>query len=410
MEESELRAYVLTAVASHASKEMRRRSRKPAQPLEVAPERSTVDGNAALPDELAIGSETRGVARDLLTSLPVRRRAVMLLRYGWGLSPKEVCALVPGLSPRAYRKEITRGVEDLIAALGKVESGEWCEDRERLIRDLVAGTADRVIATTGDRAPQSLPGMLGARHPPVAAAPRGRKPDRALERRRLHRRRPAAAATRSARPSVESRRRRSTPPRRRSRRATTLLASGGAKGIRCGGSRSRCEAGRCRYGDQGRRRLRRCRRRCDGVRRGGGRARDLPCRTSIRSSSVVRLAAIARPSSGELRKPRVAIASVVRVSRAVDAEGTSSHPQGPRIRRLQHPPPTPAPEAPPVEEPASPPPVQEFDPVAASAPAPSPAAGAERLERRVGRLDRRERVWTMSDPRPLCGRDWRRPR
>ena len=142
MEESELRAYVLTAVASHASKEMRRRSRKPAQPLDVAPERSTIDGNAALPDELAIGSETRGVARDLLTSLPVRRRAVMLLRYGWGLSPKEVCALVPGLSPRAYRKEITRGVEDLIEALGKVESGEWCEDRERLIRDLVAGTAD----------------------------------------------------------------------------------------------------------------------------------------------------------------------------------------------------------------------------------------------------------------------------
>ncbi|MFN8113286.1 MAG: sigma-70 family RNA polymerase sigma factor [Solirubrobacterales bacterium] len=141
MEEGELRAYILTAVASHASKEMRRRSRKPVHPLESDREQVVSDGHSPLPDEIAIGSETRGVARDLLTSLPVRRRAVMLLRYGWGLSPREVCALVPGLSPRAYRKEITRGVEDLIKGLGKVESGQWCAEREDLIRDLIAGTA-----------------------------------------------------------------------------------------------------------------------------------------------------------------------------------------------------------------------------------------------------------------------------
>jgi RNA polymerase sigma factor (sigma-70 family) len=142
MEEAELRAYILTAVASHASKEMRRRSRKPVHPLEPEREQVVSDGNSPLPDEIAIGSEARGVARDLLTSLPVRRRAVMLLRYGWGLSPREVCALVPGLSPRAYRKEVTRGVEDLIGGLKKVDSGEWCAEREDLIRDLIAGTAD----------------------------------------------------------------------------------------------------------------------------------------------------------------------------------------------------------------------------------------------------------------------------
>ncbi|MCB0876161.1 MAG: RNA polymerase sigma factor [Solirubrobacterales bacterium] len=142
MEESELRAYILTAVASHASKEMRRRSRKPAHPLEDEREQAVADGHSPLPDELAIGAEARGVARDLLTSLPERRRAVILLRYGWGLSPTEVCALVPGLSPRAYRKEITRGVEDLMKALEKVERGEWCAEREPLIRDLIAGTAD----------------------------------------------------------------------------------------------------------------------------------------------------------------------------------------------------------------------------------------------------------------------------
>ena len=66
----------------------------------------------------------------------------MLLRYGWGLEPKEVCRLIDGLSPRAYRKEITRGVEEMIARFRQLERGEWCETREPLIRDYVAGTAD----------------------------------------------------------------------------------------------------------------------------------------------------------------------------------------------------------------------------------------------------------------------------
>lgn len=102
--EEELRAYVLTAVASHASKELRRRSRKPTGILSDAHEQSIADSHQPLPEEVVIGSESQGVARDLLSSLPARRRAVMLLRYGWGLSPPEVCALVNGLSPRAYRK------------------------------------------------------------------------------------------------------------------------------------------------------------------------------------------------------------------------------------------------------------------------------------------------------------------
>lgn len=142
MTDKELRAYVLTAVASHASKELRRRSRKPATAFDDAQQQVISDSHAPLPEEVAIGSESQGIARDLLSSLPARRRAVMLLRYGWGLSPKEVCALVSGLSPRAYRKEVTRGVEQLIERLKQVESGEWCESREPLLRDYVAGTAD----------------------------------------------------------------------------------------------------------------------------------------------------------------------------------------------------------------------------------------------------------------------------
>lgn len=141
MSDDELRAYVFTAVASHASKELRRRSRKPASPLEEAHERAISDLHEPLPDESAINSESTRITRDLLAALPPRRRAVMLLRYGWGMAPEEVCALVSGLSPRAYRKEVTRGVQDLLERFREVESGEWCESREPILRDYVAGVA-----------------------------------------------------------------------------------------------------------------------------------------------------------------------------------------------------------------------------------------------------------------------------
>lgn len=143
MSDAELRAYVLTAVASHASKELRRRSRKPVGLLSEAHEQVVADHSQPLPDERAIGSESQSIARDLLSSLPPRRRAVMLLRYGWGLSPDEVCALISGLSRRAYRKEVTRGVEQLIERLRELESGRWCQSREPLLRDYLAGTADQ---------------------------------------------------------------------------------------------------------------------------------------------------------------------------------------------------------------------------------------------------------------------------
>ncbi len=65
----------------------------------------------------------------------------MLLRYGWGLEPKQVCRLVANLSPRAYRKEISRGVDELTEKIRAVERGEWCSDREPVLKALVAGIA-----------------------------------------------------------------------------------------------------------------------------------------------------------------------------------------------------------------------------------------------------------------------------
>src|SRR3954451_12090125 len=81
LDDAEIRSYVLTAVAHPASKELRRRRRRPVAPLEGRP---CVADEGLLPDETAAKREESRVARDVLSSLPPRRRAVIMLRYGWG--------------------------------------------------------------------------------------------------------------------------------------------------------------------------------------------------------------------------------------------------------------------------------------------------------------------------------------
>ena len=137
--DDEIRSYVFTAVANQASRELRRRGRKPTAPIELA--ESAPDAGTG-PEESAVASEHSRVTRDLLSSLPPRRRAVMLLRYGWGLEPKQVCGLVSGLSARAYRKEVTRGVDDLVEHMHSFERGEWCDEREPVLKAFAAGVAD----------------------------------------------------------------------------------------------------------------------------------------------------------------------------------------------------------------------------------------------------------------------------
>ncbi len=140
LSDDEVRSYVFAAVANQAGKELRRRRRKPTAPLELVaavPDHATED-----PHEQAAEAERSRVTRDLLASLPPRRRAVILLRYGWGLEPRQVCALIKGLSHRAYRKEITRGVEELTEKMRTVARGEWCTTREPVLRAFVAGVAN----------------------------------------------------------------------------------------------------------------------------------------------------------------------------------------------------------------------------------------------------------------------------
>lgn len=139
LDDDEIRRYLFTAVARQASKELRRRRRRPVAPLEN-PE-LVGDGQSPLEDRVD-QTERSKVTRDLLASLPRRRRAVLLLRYGWGLEPKQVCELISGLSPRAYRKEITRGVDQLAERVRLLEDGRWCADREPILKAFAAGLAD----------------------------------------------------------------------------------------------------------------------------------------------------------------------------------------------------------------------------------------------------------------------------
>src|SRR5919197_6570206 len=76
LSDAEIRKYVLTAVANHASKELRRRKRRPTAPLDAV---HAVADTGVSPDERASKLEESRITRDLLSSLPPRRRAVMLL-------------------------------------------------------------------------------------------------------------------------------------------------------------------------------------------------------------------------------------------------------------------------------------------------------------------------------------------
>ncbi len=138
LSDDEIRSYVLTAVANQAGKELRRRRRKPTASLELV---GGVADQGDSPEERAASREQSRIARDLLASMPPRRRAVILLRYGWGLEPSQVCRLISGLSPRAYRKEVTRGVDELTEKMRAVERGDWCADREPVLKAFVAGVA-----------------------------------------------------------------------------------------------------------------------------------------------------------------------------------------------------------------------------------------------------------------------------
>lgn len=59
--------------------------------------------------------------------------------------------MVEGLTPRAYRKEITKGVDELAERIKLVEDGRWCEEREPLLKAFASGLATEDEALQAER-------------------------------------------------------------------------------------------------------------------------------------------------------------------------------------------------------------------------------------------------------------------
>lgn len=139
----DVRNYIFTAMANAASNEYRRRKRKPVESLDVGTSEVIADWHGSVPEDRVWVAEEMAIARDVVSSLPPRRRSVMLLRYGWGLKPEQVCERISGLSPRAYRHEISRGVEQLAKCMKSFENGELCAERAAALRDFASGLASK---------------------------------------------------------------------------------------------------------------------------------------------------------------------------------------------------------------------------------------------------------------------------
>ena len=106
-------------VANSWRMELRRRKRRPAVRLEGC--REEMLANASAPD-VAEQAERIGDARlllELIGSMDVTRKQVLLLRNAWGLSPGEVCRLL-GISRRTYREEHAGAFKEIHAKAAQV--------------------------------------------------------------------------------------------------------------------------------------------------------------------------------------------------------------------------------------------------------------------------------------------------
>jgi RNA polymerase sigma factor (sigma-70 family) len=97
------------------------------------------DPAAASPEESAEARHAIAVGREALLSLAPRERRVCFLRRQMDLSPAEIREIVPGLSPRTYRRLIERSGARMQTAVERIRSGERCREVESLLGRLDPG-------------------------------------------------------------------------------------------------------------------------------------------------------------------------------------------------------------------------------------------------------------------------------
>lgn len=139
-EVAEPEKYLFEAVHSEGLMELRRRRRKPVESLEA--EEPSVPAALVASDpspyERAETAELSRLTEEILGELSAQQRAIVKLRWGWGLSREEIAGLL-GVTPRAVKRE----VECLGARLREqgevIASGGWCERRRSLVTAYAIG-------------------------------------------------------------------------------------------------------------------------------------------------------------------------------------------------------------------------------------------------------------------------------
>ena len=223
LSDEEIRKYVLTAVANHASKELRRRSRRPTAPLEAV---HAIADDRTLPDERAAKlEESRSHARPPgHPSSPQASGDADAVRLGARASPDLRAGQGP-LAPRLSKGDHAgRRRADGEAALARARP---VVRRSRARAEGVCGRTGRCrAATPGAAASLALPPLPRVRRQAQRPAPRRRVLDRGVRRGGRDRRRTVLACGPGGRcgpsaprvgrqclPGISRRRRRQTSPR-----------------------------------------------------------------------------------------------------------------------------------------------------------------------------------------------------
>ena len=138
MHPRQLRAYLAKAAVRNALDERKRAETRLTVPLGPAAENRA---DTARPvDERVAGALDAQPITELLAELAPRQRAIVQLRFALELEPVEIQGLL-GISARAYRKDLERGVRHLAGRYELVREGRWCESRRSLVLAYVAGIA-----------------------------------------------------------------------------------------------------------------------------------------------------------------------------------------------------------------------------------------------------------------------------
>jgi RNA polymerase sigma factor (sigma-70 family) len=139
MHPRELRAYLIQTAINKALDEGKSAHRNRSQPL--GEDALEMPDHEQAPDERAAARLDGARVREIVAELPPRRQAVVKLRFFFERTPKEIQRML-AISARTYRSDVQWGLRFVAERYELVRAGTYCESREELILEYIAGDAD----------------------------------------------------------------------------------------------------------------------------------------------------------------------------------------------------------------------------------------------------------------------------